>query len=190
MFMLYALVLGLCAGWLLGGHIGNLGSLRIRWAPLAVVGLLLQLALFSTPLGDRIGGLGPPLYVASSVLVLAVVLRNLRIPAMPLVAGGAALNLLAITTNGGFMPASPGALSAVGKVVHAGYSNSALMAEPRLAPLTDIFAMPRAIPFANIFSVGDVLIGMGVAIVVALAMRGGALRNLPPRSHALGTQER
>jgi hypothetical protein len=174
MFMLYALVLGLCAGWLLGGHIGNLGSLRIRWAPLAVVGLLLQLALFSTPLGDRIGGLGPPLYVASSVLVLAVVLRN----------------LLAIATNGGFMPASPGALSAVGKVVHAGYSNSALMAEPRLAPLTDIFAMPRAIPFANIFSVGDVLIGMGVAIVVALAMRGGALRNLPPRSHALGTQER
>lgn len=190
MFMLYALILGICTGWLLGGRIGNLSSLRIRWAPLALVGLLLQVALFSSPLGDRVGSLGPPLYVASSALVLVVVLRNLRIPAMPLVAAGAALNLLAIAANGGFMPAAPGALSALGKVVHAGYSNSALMAEPRLAPLTDIFAMPRIVPFANIFSVGDVLIGVGVAAVVALAMRGGALGNLPPRSHALGTQER
>ena len=31
--------------------------------------------------------------------------------------------------------------------------------------------MPRAMPFANIFSVGDLLIGAGIAAVIVLAMR-------------------
>jgi hypothetical protein len=190
MFMLYALLIGACAGWLIGGRLDGLASVRIRWAPAAVIGLAAQLALFSGPVVDRIGSLGPALYVASSLLVLVVVLRNLRIAGMALVATGASLNLLAIALNGGYMPVSAGAVAALGKTVHAGYSNSALLAEPRLAPLTDIFAMPAVVPFANIFSVGDVLIGAGVAATVALAMRSGARRNLPPRSHALGTQER
>jgi len=37
--------------------------------------------------------------------------------------------------------------------------------------LTDIFALPRWMPLANIFSIGDVLIGIGVAIAIAAAMR-------------------
>ena len=47
-----------------------------------------------------------------------------------------------------------------------------MMADPALRPLTDIFALPTWIPFANVFSVGDVLIGVGVAIVIAVGMRG------------------
>ena len=53
-----------------------------------------------------------------------------------------------------------------------GYSNSRLVDGVVLGPLTDIFAMPTWIPVANVFSVGDVLIGVGAAIAVVAAMHG------------------
>ena len=117
MFMLYAILAGLLAGWLLGGSLANLGALRIRWAPLAVAGLLTQVVLFFGPVAERIGDLGMPVYVGSTALVLAVVLRNLRLPGLVLVAAGALSNMLAIVANGGFMPASAAALAFLGKSV-------------------------------------------------------------------------
>jgi hypothetical protein len=45
------------------------------------------------------------------------------------------------------------------------------MTDPALRPLTDIFALPAWLPFANVFSIGDVLIGLGVVVVIALGMR-------------------
>ena len=48
---------------------------------------------------------------------------------------------------------------------------SAIVDDPALAPLTDVFALPSAVPFANVFSVGDVLIAIGVVIVIVAAMR-------------------
>jgi hypothetical protein len=41
-----------------------------------------------------------------------------------------------------------------------------------LGPLTDLFAMPTWVPAANVFSVGDILIGVGAAIAVVAAMHG------------------
>lgn len=190
MFVLYALPVGVLAGWLAGGRLASLGNVSIRWAPVALMGLLAQVALFSTPLTDHVGSLGAPLYVATSLLVLLVVLRNLAIPGLAVMALGAALNLAAIVANGGYMPVSDAAVAALGKTLHAGYSNSVMLGHPHLAPLTDIFAMPAWLPFPNIFSVGDVLIGVGLAWAIAVSMRRGARGNLPPRSRALSTEER
>lgn len=120
------------------------------------------------------GDLGPAVYVASTAAVLAVVLLNSRLPGLPVVAVGAALNLAAIVANGGYMPADPGALAAAGLEATTGPSNSIVTATPALAPLTDIFALPPWVPFTNIFSVGDVVLGLGVAITIALAMRSGS----------------
>jgi multisubunit Na+/H+ antiporter MnhE subunit len=47
------------------------------------------------------------------------------------------------------------------------------VAEPALAPLTDLFAMPAWLPWSNVFSIGDLLIGAGVAVAIAAAMRTG-----------------
>jgi hypothetical protein len=90
---------------------------------------------------------------------------------MLVVALGATCNFAAIMANGGFMPAASGALQSLGNVEHTGYSNSVVAPDPALAPLTDIFALPTWLPFANVFSVGDVLIGIGVVIVIVVAMR-------------------
>ena len=190
MFMLYAILIGLLAGRLLGGNLVNLGTLRIHWAPLAVVGLLTQVVLFLGPVSERVGGLGVPVYVGSTAMVLAVVLRNLRVPGLILVAAGALSNLVAIVANGGYMPTSAAALAFLGKTVNPGYSNSAVIESPLLAPLTDIFALPPFLPFANVFSIGDVLISIGMAVVIASAMRGGgAPRNLPTKYPRPGTTE-
>jgi hypothetical protein len=179
MFMLYALGLGVVIGKIMGGSLESLSRIRVRWAALAIVGLLVQVVLFFGPVAERVGALGTPIYIGSTTLVLLVVLRNLVIPGLALVAVGALSNLAAIAANGGQMPASPGAMAFLGKTVNAGYSNSAVVESPALAPLTDIFALPPFLPFANVFSVGDVLIGLGVLIVIVAAMRGGASGNLP-----------
>jgi hypothetical protein len=174
-FILYAIPLGIVVGYLLGGRLDRLAGVRFRWAALAVVGLAVQIALFSDPLANVVGGAGPVVYVASSVAVLAAVLRNLDIPGLAVIALGATSNLVAILANGGYMPADPAAAASVGGIAP-GYSNSNIDAEPALAPLTDIFATPAWLPFSNVFSVGDVLIGVGVAITIVMGMRGRVAR--------------
>lgn len=171
MFMLYALPVGLLAGFLLGGRLEGLATLRLSWAPVAVIALLVQVLLFSSPLGDAVGAAGPAIYVASTAAVLAVVIRNSRLAGLAIVALGAVSNLAAIVANGGYMPADPGALALAGLDPSRGYNNSIITANPALGPLTDLFALPAAVPMANVFSIGDVLIGLGIACTIALGMR-------------------
>ncbi len=171
MFILYAIVIGFVVGLLVGGRPAGLGDLRFRWSWLFMTGLAIQVVLFTDAVAERGGDLGVPIYVGSTALVFAAVLANRAIPGMVVVALGAASNLLAIVANGGYMPASPAALAALGKTPATIYSNSAVVPDPALAPLTDIFALPTWLPWHNIYSVGDVLIGVGVVIVVVVAMR-------------------
>jgi hypothetical protein len=180
MFILYAVLIGLAVGVLTGGRPAGLASIHFRFGWLAVVGFAAQVVLFSGPVSDRVGALGAPLYVASTGLVFVVLLLNARIPGLPIVAVGAACNLAAIVANGGFMPASPAALVALGKVPASTYSNSAVVADPWLKPLTDIFALPSWLPFANVFSIGDVLIGLGIVVAIVIAMRRPAGAELNP----------
>jgi len=107
MLLLYAIVAGLLAGSVAGGRIGALADLHIRWLGVAVAGLAFQVALFHPIVAERIGDLGPALYVGSTLAVFAALLRNLSLPGMPIVAAGAALNLMVILANGGTMPSDP-----------------------------------------------------------------------------------
>jgi Family of unknown function (DUF5317) len=176
MFILYAVPLGLLIGLLLGGRLAGLGEIRFRWAGLAVFGFAVQVVLFSDPVTARVGDLGPPLYVASTALVVVAVLRNVAIRGMPLIAAGAGSNLAAIVANGGYMPASPSAAAELGRGATEAYSNSAIVEAPVLAPLTDVIPLPQWLPFTNIVSIGDILIAIGIVVVIAAAMRAGRTR--------------
>jgi hypothetical protein len=146
-----------------------------RWGRLAILALAIQLVLFS-PLAAGLGEASRWIYVGSTALVVIVVLANLRLAGLPIVLVGAVSNLVAILANGGSMPASPDALARIGAALHSGPTNSVVVDHPALEPLTDIFAMPAWIPFANVFSIGDVLIGLGVAVAIAAAMRSNVRR--------------
>ena len=179
MILLAAVPIGLVAGLLLGGRLDRLAEVRFRWPWLAVAGLLVQVVLF-TPAGDALaGGLGPAIYVASTAVVFVVVLANRRLAGMPVVALGALSNLAAIAANGGAMPTTAEALATAGLDGPGANTNSVVVADPALRPLTDVFAIPAGVPLANVFSIGDVLIGVGIVVVIVAAMRGR-----PPRGSA------
>ena len=170
MFILYPLLIAILLAFVTGGRIDRLADLHLRWWGVALGGLLVQVILFS-PLGESLAGIGPLVYVASTAAVFTTVLANLRRPGVALVAIGAFLNLAAIVANGGYMPTTSGALLAAGKDPAHGYSNSIELAQPRLALLTDLFGIPPVVPLANVFSVGDVCIGSGIAWLAFSTMR-------------------
>jgi hypothetical protein len=186
-FLLLAIPAGLLLGTLFGGNIDRLSAIRFHWAPLAILGLLVQVGLF-TPLGDQLAGdAGPAIYVLSTAAVLVAVLRNLRLSGMPIVGLGALLNLAAIAANGGAMPADAGALAAAGLDGPGAHTNSVVLSAPALRPLTDIYAVPTGVPFANVFSVGDVLIGLGIVVVIVVAMRRPISAVVPAGGSEAGT---
>lgn len=170
MLILWAIPIGIVAGLLLGGRLERLANLHFRWPWLAIGGLLVQAALFTETGFAAAGSLAAPIYVVSTAAVLVAVLRNWAIPGMAVVALGALANLAAILANGGSMPADAGALATAG-LDAGGHTNSVVLAQPALQPLTDVFAVPAWVPFANVFSVGDVLIAVGIGIAVVVAMR-------------------
>jgi len=130
--------------------------------------------LFSAPVAAVVGAAGAPLYVASTVVVLAAVLRNLEQPWFRVIAFGAALNLLAIVSHGGVMPADQAALVAAGLGTSPGtFSNTAPSDGGAFAFLGDLWVTPAWLPFRNAVSVGDVLIGSGAAAWLASVMLRG-----------------
>jgi hypothetical protein len=171
-FILYAVLAGLILGLVTGGSPVRLGDLRLSWAPLIVLAMVVQMLLFSSPLGNAMGDTAALAYVVSNVAVLVAVAANLAIRGLLLVLAGGVSNLTAIVANGGYMPVSAEALAAAGNLPMVGYSNSVPRDTVVLGPLTDLFSMPSWIPMANVFSVGDILIGVGVAIAVVAAMHG------------------
>lgn len=188
MLLLYAIAIGLLLGLVTGGRVSALAGQPIRWWPIALGGLFFQLVLFSPAVADVIGDAGPLLYVGSTGLVLVALAANVRLAGFWLIGLGAVLNLAAIVANGGYMPASPEALAAlhgVAALPTEAYSNSAVATgQTSLALLGDIFYLPRPFPLANVFSIGDVLIGIGGALFVARTMhtaRPTAIRRQAPQ---------
>jgi len=170
--LIAALAAGLVAGYAMGGRLRNIEQLRIRLPWLAIVALGLQLVAFS-PVRGSLGDTGVIAvhFVSYGLLVWFVIVNRQR---MGIVVAGAGLlmNLLAIALNGGFMPASRHALEVAGLQFSAAtVNNSTVIHEgTRLWFLGDVFAIPDGTILANVFSVGDVLIIAGVAILIATAM--------------------
>ena len=175
--LLSFLAVGLAGGLLLGGRLAALGEVRFHWQALAIGGLLFQFALFSAPVAGVVGAAGPPLYVGSTLVVLAALLRNVEQAWFRLIAFGASLNLVAIVANGGVMPADPAALAAAGLAAVPGtFSNTAPVAAAPFGFLGDLWATPAWLPFRNVVSVGDLLIGGGAAawLLTVMLLPGAA----------------
>ena len=168
--------------------------MHIAWWGLAVGGLAVQLVLFARPVAEQVGAAGPPLYVASTIVVLVALLRNILQPGFALIAVGAVANLVAVLANGGAMPSDPHAwlaLTGEAQLPVTGFSNSVLMGPgTNFAFLGDIFVFPRPLPLANVFSVGDLLIAIGAGWFIIRAMRQTTGAPVPASSAAPATASR
>jgi hypothetical protein len=159
-------VLALATVPLAGGHLSRLLDVHLRGLPLLVGALVVQVVVISL-VPDAPDGLLTTLHLATYLVALAFVALNLRLRGMWVVGLGGLLNFVAIAANGGVMPASRSALRDAGRTLEAGqFENSAAVRHPSLSFLGDVFAVPASWPLANVFSVGDVLIAIGIAVVV------------------------
>jgi hypothetical protein len=177
-----AAVAALLLSALLGGRLARLAEVRLRGGAWLAVALLVQTVALLLPPGwtwpARVG------HVGSYLLAGCVLVANRRLPGVLLVGLGGLANGLAIAVNGGTLPADPDALARAGvppEGTHA-LANSGVLEHPRLAFLGDVFAVPAQVPFANVFSVGDVLVVAGV-LLAALSIGGtwwSPPREIPP----------
>jgi hypothetical protein len=171
--VLLSLIGGLGVGYATGGRLSNIAHAHFRLAWLVVASLALQLIAFSA-IGSHLGsGWVIALHLASYGALLVFVGLNVRSPGVAVASVGVLCNALAIAANGGYMPAGRAALAAAG-VLYSGDSaaNSHLIdGGTRFAFLGDVFAVPKGVPMANVFSAGDVLIAAGLALLIVLAMR-------------------
>ncbi|MFQ5945706.1 MAG: DUF5317 domain-containing protein [Anaerolineae bacterium] len=168
--MILAVALSTVLGLLRGGRLANLGGVSLRHPYLIIVGLGLQVAIFSPLWPDLFKG--PPtaiLYVDALALLLLAVLLNSQLPGIKLLGVGLALNVLAIASNGGWMPVRLEAVHQAGLAPIADalettghYRHLIPLGESSaLWVLTDVLPVPGPGPQANVYSVGDLLVAAG-----------------------------
>jgi len=175
----FFVIVSLIVALLRGGSILRLGQLHIRHAYLILLGLALQLFIFS-PLGAGWEPWIGYLYLASLALLLLAVALNRDLPGIRLLGLGLFLNLLVIAANGGLMPISLeaarraglfdviAALQATGRHRH-----MTLMDEgTQLWFLGDTIVLGYPLPSATVFSAGDILVALGAFIFLQWAMLG------------------
>ncbi|MBV9663171.1 MAG: DUF5317 domain-containing protein [Actinobacteria bacterium] len=163
MIFVIAFALVLLSVVLARGDVRKLGALRFRWIGLLLAALAIQVLVIS--ILHLSHALDVTFHIASYVLVSGFLVANWRIAGMPILALGAMLNFLAISANGGVMPANPHALRRAGfDRQYAHFENSQALKHPKLPWIGDEFAIPKSWPVHNVFSVGDVLIIVGAAI--------------------------
>jgi hypothetical protein len=172
--MILALVLlaiGLVAGLARGGKLANLGELDLKLPALVFVGLGLQVsaelvaALIYPELGA--GALGIVILMLSYVCLIGFLAINRSLPGSVVVAAGLGLNMLVIGLNRA-MPVSVRAARAAGiesaKFLEAAVKHEAMTPNTILGFLGDVIPVPL---IGTVVSIGDVLIGIGIFILVS-----------------------
>ena len=164
------LIIAIAVGYLAGGRLSNLANLQIRWAPLAIIGFVMQL-------------INPPghwplaMLFGSFVLLSVFAFVNRHVVGFWLILVGVGLNFLVIGLNGG-MPVSSQALAASGQEGSIGQltDNADSYVKHHLATsddtalfLGDVIALPP--PIGQAISVGDIFTYAGVFVVIIGGMR-------------------
>lgn len=175
-FTLLAVAAGAALGMLAGGRLRAMAGRSLRMWPLLLAGLGLQ------ALVGRVDGAAYPLVVASYALLLGFAVANVATVGMWMVATGIAMNLAAISLNGG-MPVRPDALVAAGLAdadrvgeVRLGAKYHLERPSERVPVLGDIIPVPA---LGEVVSFGDVVMAVGAADVVARM-----LAPAPRRAHS------
>jgi hypothetical protein len=181
MFLLPSLVVGIALAALLGGRPARLLDLEFRERRLVIMALALQIVLF-TGLGHGLGDTARSgLHLVTYAMLLAFAAANLRLRSLAPLFLGLVLNAAAIVANGGQMPVSSAAARAAG-FTHISGSNVSESAR-RLRFLGDVFALPASLPLSNVFSIGDILIGLGMVTFVVFVSIGEGGRGAVGLSH-------
>ncbi|MBS3941457.1 MAG: DUF5317 domain-containing protein [Actinobacteria bacterium] len=163
---------------LTGGRLSRLANIEIRWISAILAALALQIWVTTIPTDPT---LGTVVHFLSYALGIWFIWVNRKVPGLVVTSSGGAMNLAAIAANGGVMPMSPEAMELAG-MTHIGdhFVNSGAVEGARLAWLGDVFAIPASWPLSNVFSIGDVVLVVGVGVMLHRLSRQRDLPEQPP----------
>jgi hypothetical protein len=190
---------GVAVALVRGGSFAGWTRARVYWSPVALASLGLQVVLFSPPI-DRLPWVitwGPLVWTLCLAVLCAVLVRNAiaqpTLRAAWVLAGlGVGLNVLVVAANAGYMPQSEAAHSATRgtQPSHTQASDQQQLrnvlpssSETRLNWLGDVIPEPAWLPKNNVISLGDLLLGLGLA-VCAFQITAASPRTLAPRVQA------
>lgn len=168
-YAVVAIVLGAVIGLATGGRLENLGEHRLAAWPLLPIGVFAQLV------GSRADGTTAVVLLLTSYAALfAFTAANARLLGMALVTLGLALNFLVIAVNSG-MPVRPTAVVSAGITDQKGLQDIHLRSKhhyerpsDRLMVLADVIPVR---PLREVLSIGDVIMSIGTALVLATLLR-------------------
>jgi hypothetical protein len=152
------------------GRFANLAAFRPRGSWLLWIALMVQLLQFTVL---DLGSASDAVHLGTYALAALFLVANRSVAGGWLVGLGGLCNGLTIALNGGTLPARLGALQGAGLPIDRDrFVNSGVMEHATLPWLGDVFYVPKGVPLANVFSVGDVLLVVGAFVVVhSLARR-------------------
>lgn len=183
MILAAAFLLSLAIALIRGGHLQRLAEMPLRWGWIALVAFGLQIyqIYYPEPKAEGLLSFHAAILFLSYVLIFAVVWKNRGLPGIKLVGVGLAANFLVMLLNGGYMPITADALDRVGhsrnilgsgpgaRVV--GTKDIVLPRESTIAWwLSDIWVVPPPFPIPSVFSIGDLLIAIGMFWFVQQAL--------------------
>ncbi len=164
----------------------GLAKVRVIW--LFFVAAAVQKVPFVVLAPDSLVELKKALLVLSYLLLGWALLRNLSLRSVRIILAGSLLNLAAIAANGGLMPVAPGARSLagmaelghawLGHVTPQGTGILLTVDQTRLWAFTDIIPWHQV---KGVFSVGDVVLGLGLLLFVIELFLVGRSRSSPAR---------
>jgi hypothetical protein len=182
MLILSGVSLALFAGLLFGGKAERLGNVRVAWWWVGLAAFAAQIvAVYGA--GRTDDGLAIPLIVGSHAALVLVALLNNRLPGARVLFVGLAMNLACMLANGGLMPVAPETLAMAGRVeewkIGAGTTGTRVQGskdvilpadQTRLALLSDRYWTGLPGRLSVLFSLGDVLLAVGVSTFVFATM--------------------
>jgi hypothetical protein len=180
MILTLAVLVGFAASFFRhrGQTVSQLASIPLRSAWLALLAVGLQIPLLRAPFGppEQVG-VQQVLFLLSHLLLLAFVWRNRHLPGIWIAGLGVLCNLLVILANGGFMPVTPETLVKINPGsspnewptgFHYGFSKDLILlrGDTILWILSDMLVVPPPFPWPTAFSVGDLLIAVGIVVLL------------------------
>ena len=116
------------------GRLSALADLPLRRPWLVLAAIVIQILVISVlPAGDHT--IHTTLHIASYFLLGAFAFANRHIVGVPIIALGGLLNFIAISANGGVMPADPDAIASLARSLPEGEFANSQVAPRREAPV-------------------------------------------------------
>lgn len=180
-----AAVISLTVALIRGGKFQRLADAKIKKLWLVFVALAVQ---FGPGWLERFGVLtvgswGSTVHLLSYIPLTIMLLANITLAGVPALIAGMVLNIIPMAVNGGRMPVSGDALARVGMAelipsIAPGmsYTHVIIGSSTHFGFLGDVLAQTWPRSLTNVFSIGDVALGIGLFLLVQQLMGAGRHR--------------